>query len=202
MDNSMESFLMNLSPEKLAQCGRAIESYKQQYAEMLDGSKESEIYATKDVHECIDELVEDNLKTGEVSCKKGCNHCCHLCVYVSPDEITTIIDYCEKNGIEIDWDRANNQKDFTANNWFKRPLEESRCLFLKDGSCSIYPVRPMACRKYHVISEPHLCDTSTGAHRVAIVNNIDVELLVSSIHQLRTFGTLSQQILKHNSRRK
>lgn len=196
MKHTIDTFLASLPPETLKQCVIAIESYSNQYIEMIDNTVHSKIYAIKDVYDTIDELVRDDFKENKISCKKGCAHCCYLCVYVTPDEIATILDHCNRNEIEIDWDRAETQKDLTPETWVKTPQKISRCIFLKDRECSIYPVRPMACRKYHVVTNPKLCDTTTGRHEVAILNNFDVELLVASIHGVRTFDTLSRQLLK------
>jgi len=196
MKHTITTFLENLPPETLKQCMEAIKDYGSQYMRMINDKPHSKIYAMMDIYETIDEFIKENTDMSGISCKKGCAHCCYLCVYITPDEAITILDYCDKNNIEVDWKQAGKQMDFTSDNWTEQRVYASRCMFLKDGECSIYPVRPMACRKYFVATDPSLCDTTTGRHEVAILSNIDVELLVVAIHGIRTFDTLPKQLLK------
>jgi Fe-S-cluster containining protein len=41
------------------------------------------------------------------------------------------------------------------------------CPFLEDGTCSVYPERPAACREYHVTTPAELCETLAPGMNVA-----------------------------------
>jgi hypothetical protein len=48
------------------------------------------------------------------------------------------------------------------------------CPFLEEGSCSIHPYRPFACREYNVISPPELCvdPFKKGIRKIKIPRNM------------------------------
>lgn len=111
----------------------------------------------KAFYETFDLTLKETVK--EVSCKKGCHFCCRINVDISEPEAILISEYCKENGIDIPKDRLEEQLKY---GWREIAATEAGwCVFLKEGNCSIYPVRPAACRAYHVASEPHLCDTVT-----------------------------------------
>ena len=116
------------------------------------------VNTTNQVFDAIDTFFlntpEEDKK--EIQCKAGCTACCFIDVDVSGDEAAVIIDYCRQNDIEVDKaylteQAAAGRKSYSA---------LSRCVFLKDNLCSIYPVRPIACRKHWVKTDPGLCDFS------------------------------------------
>ena len=92
-----------------------------------------------------------------VSCKRGCYFCCRQNVNIYEDEAATIAAYCEEHGIVIPKEYLEQQLKYEWREIAK--MEIGWCTFLKNGECSIYPVRPLACRNYHVASAPELCDT-------------------------------------------
>ena len=116
------------------------------------------INTTTQVYNAIDSFfvnaTEESKK--EIQCKAGCTACCFIDVDVSGDEAGVIIDYCTENDIEVD--KAYLTKQAAAGR--KSYSAFSRCIFLKDNLCSIYPVRPIACRKHWVKTDPALCDFS------------------------------------------
>src|SRR4051812_7667640 len=119
-------------------------------------------------YEAFDEAVA-SVKTG-VSCKWGCHLCCRQNVNIYEDEAKTIVEYCKEHDISIPKEYLGEQLKYGWREVAK--TEVGWCTFLKNGECSIYPVRPLACRNYHVASPPELCDTvkfpSDEGHRVSI----------------------------------
>jgi len=90
----------------------------------------------KTIHESIDKLIKSELERShiEVACKKGCSGCCsYMDIMATRDEVKLI-----KSTLS-----GKLPKD-----------KEGHCQFLKDGACSIYEVRPGACRKLIATSFP------------------------------------------------
>ena len=70
-----------------------------------------------------------------------CHQCCGPIIWFEPEELL-IKDYLEKHKIKrILW----TKEEFELNNM--------RCPYLRNGSCIIYPVRPIVCRLQGNISE-------------------------------------------------
>ena len=89
-----------------------------------------------------------------------------------------IVNYCKENGIEIDREYLTKQAAVGRKTY--TPL--SRCVFLKDNLCSIYPVRPIACRKHWVKTDPSLCDFSNNIiNQVGGYFDINTEILASAV---------------------
>lgn len=86
----------------------------------------------------------------KLACKKGCGTCCttHKDIPVYPLELVGIYWFAvEKIMPPL---RGILKKQLLNHN------KGDSCPFLIDGSCSIYPLRPIACRQFNVFSKP--CD--------------------------------------------
>lgn len=123
----------------------------------------------------------------EISCRKGCTWCCYHYVSVSLAQGMVIVDYLygRKDLLKLfldryeQWreraeplsdeiDRIRNQA-LSSSTPVERVIEETRplstryfeanirCPFLRDGLCSIYTVRPLACSGHHSVSPPEWC---------------------------------------------
>ncbi len=88
-----------------------------------------------------------------IRCEKGCNWCCYQPVYLTTQEAILIYEYMIQS-FSPDLQRTIKTN---VNSKYKKTkgLPEERkqsvrhaCPFLLEGSCSVYPVRPMACRIY------------------------------------------------------
>ncbi|MBR8535343.1 YkgJ family cysteine cluster protein [Carboxylicivirga sediminis] len=93
-----------------------------------------------------------------IDCRKGCSWCCHQPIFGVSHEFHYLWKFIELNMSE------NEQQDVLQrafDNYQKRgrlsqdELNKSKlpCPLLKDGACSAYPARPMACRIYLSMSE-------------------------------------------------
>jgi Fe-S-cluster containining protein len=77
----------------------------------------------------------------EAACKKGCNHCCHIAVAVTKAEAQVIGQRIGRKPREV----APRSKEIGG--FADVPYGYGNpCTFLKNGLCSIYDHRPMACR--------------------------------------------------------
>jgi len=88
-----------------------------------------------------------------IKCEKGCCWCCYQPVYMTSQEAILIYEYILQvfSSEQVESFKAKAQAKYKKT----KGLEEEKkqkikhaCPFLIDGSCSVYSVRPMACRIY------------------------------------------------------
>lgn len=91
---------------------------------------------------------------GPVVCKSGCTHCCEPKIIITTGEGIIIAAYLAQTktwaGMAeklVEADRLMTEEDHDLYYERRKP-----CLFLEDGRCSIYPVRPFACIATHSIN--------------------------------------------------
>jgi len=79
-----------------------------------------------------------------LACAKGCAACCrsHLTIPVYPLELVGIYWYATERLAEPVRGRLKEQ--------LRNHASGAPCPFLVDEACSIYPLRPMACRQFNV----------------------------------------------------
>jgi Fe-S-cluster containining protein len=187
-----QTFFLTLPNEVQETLGKVISQYGENYVKAINPTNRSKTKAAKIMHKLIDKSTEEFLKSNHASCKKGCAYCCYVYVEITIDEALAIKNYCIQNNLHIDKETLKKQSALKAEHW-----GHNKCVFLdENNTCSIYEVRPMTCRKYYVASEPKLCDVTTGTHKIAILHNIDVEMMTAGIFRVRDTGSLSQQLLK------
>jgi Putative zinc- or iron-chelating domain len=140
------------------------------------------------IMEGVNEVMDDEARMhkpppapDKVQCKKGCAACCHIQVAISPIEAQAIWEYCQMENIRIDINYLRSQATLTEKSHPYSP--HSACVFLSpDKTCKIYPMRPLNCRKYEVISPAILCDIKkSGTHGVIQFANIHQEILAAAL---------------------
>lgn len=129
-----------------------------------------------------------------VTCSKGCSACCHIQVDMTRMEWNVIKKFCANNGIEIDREHLAKQVGL-SNSDFVRKLtpEESRCVFLKNRECSIYDVRPLACRKFLVVSDPKECRRDGESAQVI---EVEMEAFISAFWQRFDSKFIAEMVLE------
>jgi len=112
-------------------------------------------------------------------CKRGCYVCCkHNDVPVLKIEIAAIAYYYSEIMDDETADKISNA--------LKRSRSVKACPFLLDGECSIYPMRPLACRRYYLKRGPPCKEEDGGSVSVANIligstdGNMAVTLLMAS----------------------
>jgi Fe-S-cluster containining protein len=93
---------------------------------------------------------EEKKRAQKLACHKGCSNCCLASIVpVSIIELSGISWYCTEqlNGPIRTQVKAQLTSNYT---------ESLHCPFLVEGVCSIYPIRPIACRQFHVFGTPCL----------------------------------------------
>jgi Fe-S-cluster containining protein len=141
-----------------------------------------------------------------ISCRAGCGACCRQMVPVSLFEAEALTDWFQKlpearrdelaarfhrglmtlrdagvveKLVNPDWSQDKERATQLAVDYFHAHVA---CPFLEDESCSIHPIRPLACREYLVTSPPELC-------RDPSANDVSgVQLPVKLSHVLESFG--------------
>lgn len=113
-----------------------------------------------------------------VVCKEGCHHCCHMAVAISGFEAMEIGKHIkivpEQVTINVEEALACGSPEA-----YQRKIADKHtgvtCPFLIDQKCSIYEVRPIACRTYFNLSgNASFCDLTLGGHDVP---NVDLRLI-------------------------
>ncbi len=155
---------------------------------------QNRVETTKELYKAIDNFFlnasEENKK--EIQCKAGCTACCFIDVDVSGVEASVIINYCKENGIDIDREYLTKQAAVGRRSYSSL----SRCVFLKENLCSIYPVRPIACRKHWVKTDPALCDFSKNTvNQVGGYFDVNTEILASALLNVDETGPFEKVLL-------
>lgn len=130
----------------------------------------------------LDNIIQSKI---DCICQEGCSECCSDYFYISEEEFLVIMDYMIRNFGEKEINKVklkakeyimNIKKNYiseyeklntviksdekvdyemliTREHSFKIP-----CVFLKDGKCSIYAVRPFICRFYGTRNKDYSCN--------------------------------------------
>ncbi|MGP1283309.1 MAG: YkgJ family cysteine cluster protein [Parasphingopyxis sp.] len=86
-------------------------------------------------------------RAAEIDCRRGCYHCCQMWVDVSPAEIFYICSSLKGNMRKSAATAVETANKFTEKMSFEERAEfVSPCPLLVDQECSVYEVRPIACR--------------------------------------------------------
>ena len=107
-----------------------------------------------------DRIIEYSGMRKNIVCKRGCNYCCYENVAVTLAEAELIQ---KATGIK----RADLKTKFKA----YKVTNAKRCSFLKDGECSIYDDRPLACRAFHSYDSAGLCAERHVTHKVSTIDS-------------------------------
>lgn len=135
----------------------------------------------------------------EISCRKGCAHCCYMLVGTMPEEGQQLLQIARKRGLELDVLRLVKQAAWQDDQeWMQQPHEDRRCMFLSDqGECQVYEERPISCRKYFVVSAPELCNMEHNqAGKVAIWFDAQTEIIASAAATFYSVDSLPRMLLQ------
>lgn len=121
-------------------------------------SNESLFFAIESLYSAIDEVNDSLLELArrqniQVDCQKGCHWCCHQAVYANSYELHYLSEQLKSRFTQEEFSTvvqlAEKKNVITSKLSTEEILKyKSPCPLLKDGSCSIYAARPMACRIY------------------------------------------------------
>lgn len=137
------------------------------------------------IYSKLDKKIKDNIR---FKCMDNCNKCCYDYFYISEEEFLVIMYYIEKNfskeklkeifikaneymsnlkeNHKEEYNNLNNityglvkYKGYEMLKFIPRATRtEKACVFLEDGKCLIYEVRPFICRNYGTLSKKFTCN--------------------------------------------
>lgn len=153
------------------------------------------INAIKYMQELIEDSIKKNKTKESATCKKGCNHCCHIQVMVTETEVELIKDrYGKFTDEQIEALEEQSKCDEETRVFAKHRA----CVFLKDGECSIYDIRPIACRKHFSMEDPNYCDDlKYHAREVHLLASTEVECIASGIINAEKRGNFAELLLRN-----
>jgi Fe-S-cluster containining protein len=100
----------------------------------------------------VDQAAVDILP--HTACRKGCSHCCHIAALISDVEAQRIGEAIRRKPVKTG--AFPPDVEGLRDKYFGVP-----CTFLKGGRCSIYEVRPLACRlHFNMADDPLFCSTA------------------------------------------
>ena len=147
--------MVTLSKEEAAALQASIGQVSRRVAAALQAAPawEHVLQFVTHLHAGIDKTVAQAMQRGlPPACQPGCDSCCHLRVEASQAEALHIARHLRQGGPQqvqrlrqrLLWRQAQGQA--------AGPLARLACVFLQDGLCSIYALRPASCRKAHSFS--------------------------------------------------
>lgn len=99
------------------------------------------------------EKVSETL-TPFTPCTKGCSHCCYMAVAVSDFEANMIGRYLGRDKVASAAKTLAEYSDPVVSEANLRQYTGVPCSLLgADGKCTVYPVRPIACRTHHNLAK-------------------------------------------------
>jgi len=154
----------------------------------------------------VDTFLEaegSNRNRQRVTCKAGCSHCCHINASATEDEAETIAQ-AMADGLEVDLALLERQAAYPddCDFWWKASKVDTRCSFLKDGLCSIYAIRPAACRLHMSIDDPAKCDKDNGRQDHLKFSCLNAEITLSAAMNVSKTGPIPKMVWAAIQRRK
>lgn len=207
---------MEVQEERIKLTGQLSDSFDQLSADQQNAAIHTLLQFRNDINEGIEkgathqqimagiframeEMYSEAKKKGifdQVKCSRGCSHCCHIEVRATTPEIKMILEFVKFTGMQLDWDRIKRHSRLNVE---ERMFDKnSACVFLRDKQCGIYPVRPVACRKYFVENDPELCKASNPDNVASVVMSTYMEILASALYSANVEHDIMEKLLlKH-----
>jgi Fe-S-cluster containining protein len=114
----------------------------------------------------------------KTTCREGCNHCCSNLIMTTLPEAVAVAEFLLST---VYWQARLPQlsqsiykqfpalvaPDLTPQSYLEK---KQPCVFLTEGKCSIYAVRPGSCRYHNVVSPPENCSADAPGSEVAKID--------------------------------
>lgn len=159
----MLRLLKDFGDKQRMQIGECVDDFIEQIHES-ESRGSTPAQTAKGLQQAADDMLDEakltNPEWKNVTCRKGCAHCCRMTVAISGHEAQQLLQVSRAKGLMIDTDRLKRQSSYGDKTWRLQPEADRNCAFLgEDNLCQVYDDRPLSCRKYFVVSPPEHCDT-------------------------------------------
>lgn len=117
----------------------------------------------------VDQGVAQNPMMKQVTCKRGCSHCCYKLTLIGIPEGLLIAENIKDKEIPALQEAAERVSEGMIDDgeWFSRQIA---CPFLKDNECSIYEYRPSCCRYQFSIDDPDKCRSDYDGENIRYID--------------------------------
>lgn len=137
---------------------------------VLANRQQTDSAKTRALYDAVEPLTHD--LAAQAVCRKGCSHCCHIAVAINPAEAELIARKTGRKAAKPRNRMLEGREQF-AN---AIPLGYGDpCPFLVDNQCSIYDVRPLACRMhFNLDTHADLCKLDSN-RPVLLYGNLNID---------------------------
>jgi len=133
-----------------------------------------------------------------VACEAGCSYCCHAQVKVTPLEALVVFAWVEKLFPQAQRTllkkRIDNNRQLTEGVNLEHRVkvkDQTPCIFLEKGVCSVYPVRPLICRAWTSYSHDVCKDAFMSGDHTAEIESSGPSNFVYSLGR-KTIGQICE----------
>lgn len=198
ISESLGGLLDRMDDKGKATVSEMMHFYHNQYQDLKQ--KYDPLSVAANIQRTVQEAIDAQVKSvpNRISCAKGCSFCCFQMVDITNDEAELLTQYASEEGIEIDYDTLEKQIVNNNDEYMALEAKTRRCIFLdKEGGCSVYEHRPMACRKLIVVSDSKHCDTELRlGDRVGKLVDLEAEVLTCSSLNATMSGSMAKMLIK------
>lgn len=168
----------------------ALKALMDQFTDMLTfAKKRAPIVGVIAIHDTIDKAITKDV--GQVTCARGCNFCCYIEVTTATEEGKMLARHVKREMLPA------LAKQAAANKWNDLPYQDRKCVFLKNGECSVYDIRPAVCRKYAVASPAKDCNTEHQINQVSVAVVFAAEAATFSLHEVYGSDRMARTIMRN-----
>jgi len=130
----------------------------------------------------------------QLACKAGCDYCCVYNVGAFPVEIFRILDHMRakfepQKLKQVSAEIAERAKVLKPLSKDERLSINKACVFLEEGRCGIYEVRPTTCRNHHALDVEKCKQSIDEPENLSIPNTFIEELHL--VNEAFTYGNKS-----------
>lgn len=179
--------------------------YGRHLAQLRESRSEAPLALAQRVHGEIDAVIARDRsadpRSTAIRCSRSCSHCCSGPVEIWAQEAALLVEHLRAAGLPFDRERLERQSRHDVDSWREQPVADRACVFLgEDGACTVYAVRPNACRKLLVTSDPQHCDIPRGEYeRIERWFSWEAEMIETAA--LETFGMVMMPLALLNALR-
>lgn len=193
--NLVEFIRFQKMESKIPAIAKSIINYVQLFKKKLRGGQSISQVLVEFYKNADNSMQRTNQQAPPVSCKKGCAFCCNINVDICSAEAKSLVKYAKKKGIPIDREYLRKQSQIPKKELVLHPAV-SKCVFLsKQNTCMVYPVRPLICRGYAVISPAEMCNSQKHPSG-KILNLVDINVMIMESALLSLYPDLDRMPLQ------